>query len=42
MKVLLGSRTQTLKKCEDLEEVYSRDVDGPQLYEEVLDCRMLL
>ena len=30
------------KKCENLGELYSSDVDGQQLYEEILDCRMLL
>lgn len=30
------------KKCEHLGEFYSSDVDGQQLYEEILDCRMLL
>ena len=30
------------KKCENLSELYSSDVDGQQLYEEILDCRMLL
>ncbi|XP_040262207.1 52 kDa repressor of the inhibitor of the protein kinase-like [Bufo bufo] len=30
------------KKCENLAEFYSSDVDGQQLYEEILDCRMLL
>ena len=30
------------KKCENLGEFCSSDVDGQQLYEEILDCRMLL
>ena len=30
------------KKCEHLGELYSSDVDGQQLYEEILECRMLL
>ena len=30
------------KKCENLDELYSSDVDGQQLSEEILDCRMLL
>ena len=30
------------KKCENLGELYSSDVDGQQLYEEILDCRLLL
>ncbi|XP_013778831.1 uncharacterized protein LOC106463354 [Limulus polyphemus] len=30
------------KKCENLGELYSSDVEGQQLYEEILDCRMLL
>ena len=30
------------KKCENLGELYSSDVGGQQLYEEILDCRMLL
>ena len=29
------------KKCENLGELYSSDVDGQQLHEEILDCRML-
>uniref|UniRef100_UPI00358F7EF6 zinc finger MYM-type protein 1-like n=1 Tax=Myxine glutinosa TaxID=7769 RepID=UPI00358F7EF6 len=29
------------KKCENLGELYISDVDGQQLYEEILDCRML-
>ena len=31
-----------LKKCENLGELYSSDVDGQLLYEDILDCRMLL
>ncbi|XP_022239273.1 uncharacterized protein LOC111085357 [Limulus polyphemus] len=30
------------KKCENLSKLYSSDVDGQQLYEEILDCIMLL
>ncbi|XP_022237284.1 uncharacterized protein LOC106478051 [Limulus polyphemus] len=30
------------KKCENFGELYSSDVDRQQLYEEILDCRMLL
>ena len=30
------------KKCENLGELSSSDVDEQQLYEEILDCRMLL
>ncbi|XP_013793818.1 uncharacterized protein LOC106477840 [Limulus polyphemus] len=30
------------KKCENLGELYNSDADGQQLYEEILDCRMLL
>ncbi|XP_026828169.1 uncharacterized protein LOC113562587 [Ooceraea biroi] len=29
-------------KCRNLGESYSCDIDGQQLYEEILDCRMLL
>lgn len=35
--------TNDLKiKCENLGKFYSCDIDGQQLYEEILDCRMLL
>jgi len=38
-----GADSNDLKtKCENLGELYSSDVDGQQLYEEILDCRMLL
>ena len=38
-----GSERNNLeKKCENLGEFYSLDVDGQQLYEEILDCGMLL
>ncbi|XP_072129186.1 zinc finger MYM-type protein 1-like [Mobula birostris] len=30
------------KKCKNLGKLYSSDVDGQQLYEEIWDCRMLL
>lgn len=29
-------------KCENLSDFYSCDIDGQQLYEEILDCRILL
>ncbi|XP_072110838.1 uncharacterized protein [Mobula birostris] len=37
-----GTDSNDLKKCENLGELYGSDVDGQQLYEEILDCRMLL
>ncbi|XP_072115804.1 uncharacterized protein [Mobula birostris] len=30
------------KKCENLGELFSSDVDGQQIYEEILDCGILL
>ncbi|XP_071518363.1 uncharacterized protein [Panulirus ornatus] len=30
------------KKCEGFCELYSSDIDGQQLYEEILDCRTLM
>ena len=43
MRLCYGTNGNDLKKkCENLGELYSSDVDGQQLYEEILDCRMLL
>ncbi|XP_013789878.1 uncharacterized protein LOC106473743 [Limulus polyphemus] len=40
---LLNADSNDLKKkCENLGDFYSSDVEGQQLYEEILDCRMLL
>ncbi|XP_053108997.1 uncharacterized protein LOC128326342 [Hemicordylus capensis] len=37
-----AKRNDLKKKCENFAELYSSDVDGGELYEEILDCRMLL
>ncbi|XP_053158016.1 uncharacterized protein LOC128347425 isoform X2 [Hemicordylus capensis] len=37
-----ADRNDLKKKCENFGELYSSDVDGQQLYEEILACRMLL
>ena len=37
-----GVDSELKQKCESLCEFYSSDIDGQQLYEEILDCRMLL
>jgi len=40
---LQGSDCEKLKSmCENLGAAYSSDVDGKQLYEEILDCKMLV
>ena len=38
-----GSYCEKLKSmCENLEAVYSSDVDGTQLHEEIQDCKMIV
>src|ERR1700729_1038517 len=37
-----GVDSELKQKCESLCEFYRSDIDGQQLYEEILDCRMLL
>ncbi|XP_048369075.1 uncharacterized protein LOC125442021 [Sphaerodactylus townsendi] len=42
-KLCYGTDVQDLEeKCVNLGNVYSSDVDGQKLYQEILDCRMLL
>jgi len=39
----IGPDCEKLKSmCENLGAAYSSDVDGKQLYEEILDCKMLV
>jgi hypothetical protein len=37
-----GEDSQLKQRCDNLCEFYSSDIDGQQLYEEILDCKMLL